>query len=381
MRICVIGLRGLPDVIGGIEVHCERLFPEVHRVDGTIKVTMLIRRGYTPTSRFGFQGCDVVALWSPIFWGVDTLIHTAWALIYARFKVGPDIVHIHGIGPGFFTPLARLLGFRTVVTHHAQDYERPKWGRFGRAFLKLGERLAGYTASRIICVSDALQRSFLAKVPQAAGRCVTIRHAGSLEFAKSNAASKIWAELGLAPGKYILAVGRLEATKGFHDLIDAQKLVPGERKLVILGSAVGNQSYAGWLRRMASENVIFAGYRTGAELQDLYRGASLFVHPSYMEGFGLVISEALSADIPVLLSDIPPHREFGLNENCYFPIGDIQALAGKLATEDYSLFYTRHAVERQLKTSWAEVAAQHIDVYRVLFRRSERPSASTIGVT
>jgi len=375
MRICVIGLRGLPDVIGGIEVHCERLFPEIRRVNRSVQITILIRRGYTPASRFGFQGCDVVALWSPTMWGVDTLIHTIWALIYARFKTRPDIVHIHGIGPGFFTPLARLLGFRTVVTHHAQDYERPKWGRFGRAFLRLGEQLAGLSASRIICVSDALQRSFLANVPRATNRTVAIRHASSLEFSNADIASGVWAELELTPGTYVLAVGRLEATKGFHDLIEAAKSVQGQRKLVIVGSAVGNQSHALHLRQMAANDVVFAGYRTGAELRDLYRGAALFVHPSYMEGFGLVISEALSAKKPVVISDIPPHREFGLNENCYFPAGEVEALARKLRVKDYGVFYTERAVEHQLSRSWAEVAAQHIAVYRTLFRVRYRSGA------
>ena len=71
----------------------------------------------------------------------------AWAVPplrgpYARLFLHPDVLHFHGIGPGFFTPLARLLGMRTVVTHHARDYLRPKWTRRGQTFLRLREGLS-----------------------------------------------------------------------------------------------------------------------------------------------------------------------------------------------------------------------------------------------
>jgi len=370
LHVCVIGLRGIPDVIGGIEAHCERLYPEIRTLDPTISVTLLIRRGYTKASRFNYRGLDIIALWSPILWGVDTLIHTAWALIYARFRVHPDVVHIHGIGPAFFTPLARLLGFRTIVTHHAADYERPKWTRRGRAFLKIGERMAGYFANRIVCVSQAQLHAFLDKVPIAARRSTVIRHAGGIEDLDLPNSSDVLDRLGVGSGRYVLAVGRLEATKGFHDLVQAcERADLGDTKLVIVGSDAGNLDYAVQLRAHASERIVFAGYQSGADLRRLYQSASLFVHPSYMEGFALVVSEALSADIPMLVSDIPPHREFGLEDSCYVPASDVEALVEALEVPDYRVYRSQMARSRQKTTSWSSVARRHIDIFREVAKR------------
>src|SRR5579871_3998370 len=122
MHICVIGVRAIPDIIGGIEAHCQQLYPQLLRLAPEMRVTILIRRGYTVHSVFEYNGAWVRSIWSPYLWGVDTVVHSFLSVLYARFKLSADIVHLHGIGPGFFAPLARLLGMRTVVTHHARDY-------------------------------------------------------------------------------------------------------------------------------------------------------------------------------------------------------------------------------------------------------------------
>jgi glycosyltransferase involved in cell wall biosynthesis len=82
---------------------------------------------------------------------------------------------------------------------------------------------------------------------------------------------------------------------------------------------------------MAGPGVIFAGFRSGAQLTALYRRAARFLHPSEMEGFGLVVLEALSMGAPVSLSDIAVHREFELPDDSFFPVGDIQAIRDVMA--------------------------------------------------
>lgn len=361
MRICVIGLRGFPLVIGGIEAHCQHLYPRLRRLSEGLAITCLIRQRYTERPEFAFEGISVKALWSPRMWGVDTLVHTFVALVYARLFVRPQIVHLHGIGVGFFAPLARLLGFVTVVTHHAQDYQRPKWDRRGRLFLQLGERFSASAADAVICVSEALRDSFLALYPRAASRTHVIRHAGGLADANRPNSSPVLEELGLLPGNYIVAVGRLEGTKGFDELVRAfSKARLGERKLVIVGAAAGNFDYAATIKEWASSRVIFAAFQAGDALRKLYEEAALFVHASHMEGYGLVVAEALSTGIPVIASDIPPHREFGLRDRCYFPPGDVEMLAGMLRAEDYSAYLSPGAIAHVRADSWDRVAREHL---------------------
>ncbi len=57
-----------------------------------------------------------------------------------------------------------------------------------------------------------------------------------------------------------------------------------------------------------------------------------------MEGFGLVVLEALNTGIPIALSDLPQHREFGLADHCYFKVGDIAAISKIMAHQHHAAF-------------------------------------------
>jgi|GEM_PF-5587846 len=256
MRICAIGLRGIPDVMGGIETHCEQLYPRLASMDTTFDITVIGRAGYVSPGRFG--NVRVVSVWAPRRKALETLIHTPLALLYARLFLHPHVVHLHAIGPGFFAPLARLLGFRVLATHHATDYDRPKWGRFGRWFLKTGERMIARFASDVVCVSGSIEASLAAEYPERKDRYCTIRNGVSTE-AKPAAADNILEKLGVTPRGYILAVGRLDATKGFHELVRAFKsATPNGLKLVIAGGGPDGDPYAAELKRQASPDIVFA---------------------------------------------------------------------------------------------------------------------------
>jgi len=380
VHVCVVGLRGIPHVIGGIEAHCQKLYPELRRQAPDVRVTVLIRHGYTEAEVFEYEGLAVKTIWSPRIWGVDTLIHSFLSVLYAGLWVRPDILHLHGIGPAFFTPLGRLLGLRAVVTHHAQDYLRPKWSGKARAFLRWGERSAARSANAIICVSVALFDRFTTLYPRAKSRSCVIRNANTIEDLGLPNASPILEDLGVEPGGYVLAVGRLEATKAFDDLVAAfRRAEHDELKLVIVGSDIGDEDYARELRSHAGPNIIFAGFQSGDALRRLYEEASLFVHPSHMEGYGLVVAEALAADLPLLLSDIPPHREFGLPEPCYFEVGNVEALAAKLRQFSFDAYIAEDASAAQRRNGWAAAARRHLELYRTVARKPWRRDAARPG--
>lgn len=352
-------------MIGGIETHCEQLYPALARAAPDIELRLLARRPYAAGADYRFDGVRVTSLWSPARPAAETFVHTLLCLLYARVRLHPRIVHLHGIGPAFLAPLARMFGFRTIVTHHAADYERPKWGVLAKLFLRAGETMAARFADRVICVSDTLRREFVHRHPEAAARTVTIRHGLFPRPSDAIAAPDMFSELDIEPGRYILAVGRLEETKRFQDLIAAQRAMPQGSALVIVGVAFGDTKYVRALREMAGPAVRFAGYRNATQLAVLYRNAALFIHPSAMEGFGLVVLEALAADAPVKLSDIPVHREFGLPDAAYFPVGDVRAIAEILATDDHSQsrVVDKPGATHALRSAEASVEA-HVEIYR-----------------
>ncbi len=363
MRICVIGLRGIPDVMGGIETHCQNLYPRLARLDEDLEITVMGRSGYAQTG--DYDGVRVQTLWAPRRKGLETFVHTPFALLYARLFLHPHVVHLHGVGPGLFAPLSRLLGFRTVATHHAADYERPKWGPVGRRVLLAGERLLAGFADQIVCVNDTITRSLRSRYPRTRARAQTIRNGAPPRPFTRSADSDVFERFRLKPGGYILAVGRLEPTKGFHDLIDAFKRArPKGKKLVIVGGALGDDAYGHTLLRQRSKDIVFTGFQKAATLRLLYENAALFVLPSSLEGSPLVAFEALAAGAPVALSDAAANLEIGLEPQLYFPVGDVDALTALLAREDYSASRSQRASAILRENDWDEIARKHLIVFR-----------------
>lgn len=330
LLLAAVGLRGFPHVIGGIESYCEQLYPRLLS-DHDIDTVVMARDAYVQSEVYRHDGIRVVPIWAPRSPALEALVHTPLALFVALLRWKPDIVHIHGVGPAFFAPLAKLFRVKVVVTHHAADFDRPKWNNLARTFLILGEAMAARFADRVICVSETLGREFTRRHPAAAVRTCVIRHA--LNSRPYKVVPDFLDSLRLKPNGYMLAVGRIDSTKRLEDLVRAHACAgSGVLPLVIAGSAPDTSSLEAELRAMATSDVRFVGYREGDELISLYAGAARMFHPSEMEGFGLVVLEALSAGVPTYVSDISVHREFALPERHYFPVGDVDEIA-KLMTE------------------------------------------------
>ncbi len=101
---------------------------------------------------------------------------------------------------------------------------------------------------------------------------------------------------------YFLYVGRLSEEKGVDTIIRAAKILD-DVPLKIVGT--GPQS--AWLHKLAHghENIEFLGYRSGKELEDLYRGATALLLPSRVhENAPLVVLEAMAYGTPVIASDV-----------------------------------------------------------------------------
>jgi glycosyltransferase involved in cell wall biosynthesis len=142
-------------------------------------------------------------------------------------------------------------------------------------------------------------------------------------------------KFGLAAGRYVLMVSRLVPEKRHTDLIEAfaDAKLDGW-KLVLVGASEYPDAYAAAVaaRAQATAGAVMAGYQSGLALRELYTHAGIFVLPSSHEGLPIALMEALSYGLPVVASDIPAHLEIGLDNAHYFPLGDVSALADRLAS-------------------------------------------------
>jgi glycosyltransferase involved in cell wall biosynthesis len=357
MKVYALGLRGIPDVQGGVETHAQNLYPILVRLG--CEVTVIGRKGYADPGTY--KGVGVVALYALRRTGLEAIFHTLLGLMWAALR-RPAVLHIHAVGPGLLVPIARLLGLRVVFTHHGQDYRREKWGRFAKRVLQLGEHLAVRYANATIVISREIQQAVAIRY----GVMATLIPNGVAACTRADS-REVLAELGLQPGRYILCVGRLVAEKRQLDLIAAYRLlVESGRlngwKLALVGAADRGSNYERELFRMAAATtgVVMAGFRTGLELAELYSHAGIFCLPSSHEGLPIALLEALSYGLPVVASDIAANLELGLGGSAYFSMGDSSALATALLEQSEQGDQAANAARQEwvrARYDWEVVAA------------------------
>ena len=298
-RVAMVGLRAPWGADGGVEHAVAALAPRL--VQRGFAVTVYCRRRYNqlgPGIHDGVRLVDVDTLYGK---HTEAFVHTLLAT--PRASLGHDLVHIHAMGPALFASVPRLFGRRTVVTVHAEDFARDKWGGIAQRALRLGEWSAARFAHEAIVVGRHLEQAFQDRHQ----RPTTVIPNGAATIAEASL-NEAGVE-GLVSGQYLLFVGRIVPEKGLRPLFEAYKASGVRLPLVITGDALHAETHLARLRRDAPPGVRFTGARRGRARDALLRHARAFVNPSRLEGLPLAPLEALSAGLPVLLSDIPPHRE------------------------------------------------------------------------
>ncbi|HEX6994503.1 MAG TPA: glycosyltransferase family 4 protein [Gammaproteobacteria bacterium] len=328
LRVMVLGLRGIVDVQGGIETHARNLYPLLVRLG--CEVEILQRSAYFRGRRLRRRcGVRLSYLWAPPITAVETAVHTLLGVLYAAIK-RPDILHLHAVGPAFLTPLARLLGLRVVVTHHGADYLREKWGPIARRLLEAGEWAGMRGANGRIVVSKVLQERMREKygvgaalIPNGAPRAGRV------------ATTDTVSRFGLRPRRYVLYVARMDRGKRQLDLVDAFEAArPEGWKLALVGEVNARDAYTRHVIERARRNpdIVLTGFQRGRALRELYSHCAVFVLPSSAEGHPIALLEALSYGAPVLSTAIPENMAIPIPPECFFPVGDTQALAQRIAS-------------------------------------------------
>lgn len=366
IKVFVLGTRGFPNVQGGVEKHCEELYPKLIKFG--VDVTVFTRTPYIPVTKRlkEREGIKFIHLWCPKKKSLEAIIHTFSGVIVSIFRF-PDILHIHAIGPALLIPVAKFFGLKVVMTHHGPDYERQKWGKFAKVVLRIGEFLGTKFADKVIVISKEIRKMLENK--HFRRKLMVIPNGVNLpEILPPGDTLK---KYNLEPKKYIFTACRFVPEKGLHDLIAAyQQIRNPEFKLVIAGDADHETEYSRSIKKMAKkiEGLILTGFISGKPLYELYSNAGLFVLPSYYEGLPIALLEAISYSLPVLVSDIPQNREIPLPDFRYFKLGDATMLSQKMV-EMSEIRISNGEKEKQRKLlsqnyNWDKIAGQTFHVYK-----------------
>ena len=361
MKIIVTGTRGIPNIMGGVETHCEELFPRI--VKRGFDVTVIRRTNYVKDDLTEWKGVKLVNIDSPKKKSFEAIIHTFRAINEAK-RLGADILHIHAIGPALLVPYAKLRGMKVVFTHHGPDYDRDKWGFAAKAMLKLGERMGCMFADEVIVISDVIRNLIKRKYNRVNHVHLIYNGVSQPEMCDY---PEYFKELGIEKGKYILGMCRFVPEKNLHHLIKAYVKVKKQNpntdiKLVLAGDTDFEDDYSRSLKEMARNNgVVLTGFIKGRKLHSLLTNCLCYCLPSSHEGLPIALLEAMSYGVKVIVSDIPANLEVGLDKSDYFHVGDVDALADKLTTVMEQPL--EHIEYDMRKYDWEKIADQVANVY------------------
>ena len=326
MKVAMIGQKGIPAKDGGVEKHVEEIAERL--VKSGHQVTVYYRNTYMDTKSTEYKGIRLKCIKTIKNKNLDAIVYTFKATIDA-LKEDFDIYHYHALGPASLCFIPKLFGEKVIVTVHGLDWQRGKWGRFGKAYLKFGECITGKFGNKIISVSENLKGYFIKKYNRKENDVIFIPNGVNIYKKELPELIKGY---GLEKDNYILYLARIVPEKGCHYLIEAFNNLSTDKKLVIAGGTSFTDDYLKKIKSMVKDNtkVIFTGNVDGLLKEELFSNCYIYLLPSDIEGMPLTLLEAMSYRKCCLVSDIPENKNVIKNNGITFAKGNIDDLKEKI---------------------------------------------------
>ncbi len=237
----------------------------------------------------------------------------SWPFIHALLTTDADIIHCHGYGEGrseLAILLARLRGRKVIFTphFHTYPYRRPMHELYdktiGRFFFNMCDRVivfTEYTYQHLLALgvhSEQLRIVPHVSRPEIFAESIDEKEAGSLLH-----------DAGVSGNPLILGVGQLIERKGWEYTVRCLPSIIArfpEAMLLIIGpSQPAEPVFRQRLMQLAMELGVIDHIQI---LQDnspelicaAYRSATILTHPSFVESFGMVLLEAMTAGLPIV---------------------------------------------------------------------------------
>ncbi|HWP53299.1 MAG TPA: glycosyltransferase family 1 protein [Pyrinomonadaceae bacterium] len=290
-----------------------------------------------------------------------------------------DVLHVQYTAP----PLAPCPVVATIhdlaFEHLPETFNRRSWMQ-----MRLTVRRTARRAAQIITVSEYsrqdISRTYKIE-PQRILVTPEAARAGFSPVTNETELKKVRKTYGIERD-YILSLCSIQPRKNLVRLIEAYSLLRQSRPEVKLPQLV-LAGKRGWLdgetfnaarQSVGGSDILFTGYVGEEDLPALYSGAACFVYPSYFEGFGLPILEAMQCGAPVVAGNRTSIPELVADAGLLFDPFDtsalVEALKRILDDAEYRARLRAKGFLRSGEFSWKETAQLTLKAYEKAFEAS-----------
>lgn len=366
LRIASFGFRSLPPRSGsaGADKYVLELLPRLaargHKVVGYNRV---YGDEVVPATHY-FRGVEVRTFKTFRRSGIEAFWHSLKVTLDIIFNNRADVVHMQNGGNSPFGLLLRLAGKKTFLTEDGKEWERDKWTRPAKLYLKTMMSLSARVHNQVIFDNVFAKKDFEDRF----GRNYELIPYGA-DVAYDSASEKVLQDLGLEKDGYILFVGRFIPDKGLHYLIPAFESLETDKKLVLVGGAPTETDYSAQIKSTSDPRILMPGYLYGGETHALMRNCFAYVQPSDLEGLSPVILESAFLGAPIICSDIEMNRYALVDTGIYFRQSSTSDLRAQLrrALDEPDWLKSHGRAQRAHVTdtySWDQVVDAHIRVFQ-----------------
>jgi glycosyltransferase involved in cell wall biosynthesis len=291
--------------------------------------------------------------------------------LHAR-RVGADVLHVPGGNPApLASPVKTVMTVQDLApTRHPEllPHARSRW-YWGRMVPRAARR-----AHAVLVPSVSTQRDVITLAGVPAERIHVVPYALPVDVHAGAGPDAVRATYGL-PDRYVLYVGTVDRRKDYRALLGALARLPADVHLVVAGTVIaGRTDFGETIAALGvAHRVRVLGYVPEADLPGLYRGAAVFVYPSFYEGFGFPVLEAMACGTPVVTYRATSLPEVAgdaaiLLDPPVAPEALAAAITRASSDEDVRRALIARGLARVARFDWRRTAASTAAVYEAVGR-------------